>query len=167
MAKLSRADLKLFFETGDKPTQDQFADLIDSLLSLIDDSNLADLIKIKSETDGKIEVVFSDSFWQLTTDGGNFLESFIFLNSVSAFLASPFSSTDWDGAGITHRVTNERLYRVIANNSTIFQIVRTNAGLNKFKIFMPTFADNVAAIAGGLLINDMYKTATGEVRTVV
>jgi len=30
-----------------------------------------------------------------------------------------------------------------------------------------TYADNVAALAGGLVINDVYKTATGELRIVV
>jgi hypothetical protein len=32
---------------------------------------------------------------------------------------------------------------------------------------LSTFADNAAAIAGGLAINNMYKTATGELRIVV
>lgn len=31
----------------------------------------------------------------------------------------------------------------------------------------PTYADNAAAVAGGLAINRLYKTATGEVRIVV
>lgn len=30
-----------------------------------------------------------------------------------------------------------------------------------------TYADNVAALAGGLVLNDVYKTATGELRIVV
>lgn len=37
MAQLDRAALKEFFETGDKPTQAQFSDFIDSCLNLIDD----------------------------------------------------------------------------------------------------------------------------------
>lgn len=40
MAQLDRAALKAFFETGDKPTQTQFADLIDSLFNFIDDFSL-------------------------------------------------------------------------------------------------------------------------------
>jgi hypothetical protein len=32
---------------------------------------------------------------------------------------------------------------------------------------IPTFADNAAAIAGGLVADDVYKTATGELRIVV
>ena len=37
MAILSRADLKTFFETTDEPTEGQFADLIDSLVNIVDD----------------------------------------------------------------------------------------------------------------------------------
>lgn len=37
MAQLGRAALEAFFETGDKPTQAQFADLIESCLNLVDD----------------------------------------------------------------------------------------------------------------------------------
>lgn len=36
-AKVPRTVLKSYFETGDKPTQAQFADLIDSALNLVDD----------------------------------------------------------------------------------------------------------------------------------
>jgi hypothetical protein len=32
---------------------------------------------------------------------------------------------------------------------------------------LPTYANNAAAIAGGLVGNDIYKTATGELRIVV
>ena len=32
---------------------------------------------------------------------------------------------------------------------------------------LSTYADNAAAVAGGLSTNDFYKTATGEVRVVV
>jgi hypothetical protein len=39
MAKRTREQLKFWFETGDKPTEQQFADLIDSLFSLMDDGS--------------------------------------------------------------------------------------------------------------------------------
>ena len=29
---------------------------------------------------------------------------------------------------------------------------------------VPTFADNAAAVTGGLILGDVYKTATGELR---
>lgn len=32
---------------------------------------------------------------------------------------------------------------------------------------LPVYADNAAAITGGLSVNDVYKTATGELRIVV
>jgi hypothetical protein len=32
---------------------------------------------------------------------------------------------------------------------------------------LPTYADNAAAITGGLAVDSIYKTATGEVRIVV
>lgn len=46
MSALNRAALKLFFETGDLPTEAQFADLIDSSPNIIDDlaDDPADLI---------------------------------------------------------------------------------------------------------------------------
>jgi hypothetical protein len=32
---------------------------------------------------------------------------------------------------------------------------------------LPEFADNAAALAGGLIAGDIYKTSTGELRIVV
>jgi hypothetical protein len=32
---------------------------------------------------------------------------------------------------------------------------------------LPTYADNAAALAGGLVATNVYKTATGELRIVV
>jgi len=32
---------------------------------------------------------------------------------------------------------------------------------------LPTYANNAAAVAGGLSVNDVYKTATGELRIVI
>lgn len=40
MAAQGRTTLKSYFETGDKPTESQFADLIDSSLNLVDDANI-------------------------------------------------------------------------------------------------------------------------------
>jgi len=34
-------------------------------------------------------------------------------------------------------------------------------------VTLPTYADNAAAISGGLAVNSIYKTSTGEVRIVV
>ena len=32
---------------------------------------------------------------------------------------------------------------------------------------LPTYDDNAAAVAGGLSVNDVYKTTTGELRIVI
>jgi len=32
---------------------------------------------------------------------------------------------------------------------------------------LPTYADNASAVSGGLAVNDVYKTASGELRIVV
>jgi hypothetical protein len=32
---------------------------------------------------------------------------------------------------------------------------------------LPIYANNAAAVAGGLAVNDVYKTSTGELRIVV
>jgi hypothetical protein len=32
---------------------------------------------------------------------------------------------------------------------------------------LPVYANNAAAVAGGLAVNDVYKTSTGELRIVV
>ena len=37
----------------------------------------------------------------------------------------------------------------------------------KIRVILPTYANNADAITGGLVANDMYKTATGELRIVV
>ena len=37
----------------------------------------------------------------------------------------------------------------------------------RIRVILPTYANNAAALAGGLAINDMYKTVTGELRIVV
>ncbi len=43
----------------------------------------------------------------------------------------------------------------------------TNTFVNVVNASLPTYADNAAAITGGLAVNSIYKTATGEVRIVV
>lgn len=46
-------------------------------------------------------------------------------------------------------------------------VASTNTFVNKVNASLPTYADNSAAITGGLAVNSIYKTATGEVRIVV
>jgi hypothetical protein len=46
MTLQTRAALKLWFETGDKPTQSQFSDLIDSIPNIIDDAIQLKAVKV-------------------------------------------------------------------------------------------------------------------------
>jgi hypothetical protein len=60
------------------------------------------------------------------------------------------------GSGITATASNTvYVPSLVANGAVI-----TLSGL-------PTYADNAAAVAGGLAVNRVYKTATGELRIVV
>jgi len=70
------------------------------------------------------------------------------------------------------------IFRVFNDNGTagenFLQVARTGATvdyiepLKKLRLTnTPTFANNAAAIAGGLGVNDVYKTSTGELRIVV
>lgn len=43
----------------------------------------------------------------------------------------------------------------------------TGQFVTKVGVTLPTYADNATAILGGLAVNSIYKTATGEVRIVV
>lgn len=43
----------------------------------------------------------------------------------------------------------------------------TGQFVTKVGVTLPTYADNATAILGGLVVNSIYKTATGEVRIVV
>jgi hypothetical protein len=43
----------------------------------------------------------------------------------------------------------------------------TGQFVTKVGVTLPTYADNAAAVSGGLAVNSIYKTSTGEVRIVV
>lgn len=52
--------------------------------------------------------------------------------------------------------------------STFISFVESqNVFVNVENCVIPTYANNAAAISGGLAVNSIYKTATGEVRIVV
>lgn len=44
--------------------------------------------------------------------------------------------------------------------------VYAGQGPNGFTLNLPTYANNAAAIAGGLAVTQLYKTATGQVMVV-
>lgn len=51
-----------------------------------------------------------------------------------------------------------------SDNTKNFEIIEI---LNLIGGTFPTYADNAAAVAGGLAVGRLYKTSTGEVRIVV
>ncbi len=55
MAEKNRVALKSYFETGDRPTQQQFADLIDSFVSRLDDSFVATLPDASTAQKGVVQ----------------------------------------------------------------------------------------------------------------
>lgn len=212
----NRATLKAFFETGDVPTQAQFASLIDSLFALIDDNTVTKVIIVNvptvgDGTGGKIlkrgdAVIsmgeFGDNDTNITSDNGlsaaggemfvaNSEASFFFdgARRVSANAArsiiehAPGSvaveafSVDLRWAGVRFLVGNDVEVGIniptvgiieikAANVPTALTIIQINSRSIRFGN-IPTFADNAAALTGGLLIEDVYKTATGELRIVV
>ena len=54
MATKSRSELKNYFQTGDKPSQAQYADLIDSFITINDDTNLDPNGVILNENDRNV-----------------------------------------------------------------------------------------------------------------
>lgn len=81
MAQLDRAALKAFFETGDKPTESQFSDFIDSILNIIDDSPL-----IKTEITlipADVLTIFSNPKIVIPAPGPN---KYIFVSEFHIFL---------------------------------------------------------------------------------
>lgn len=146
----SRAVLKAFFETGDIPTQAQFAALIDGVLSIVDDSNLKNGIKIKSETDGKIQIQISDDNLFITNDGDTFNDQFLTMGTSKIKLFQ----TGIGGFVIANPASLNTVINIIAPGRIAIENI-------------PTFANNAAAISGGLAAPEIYKTATGELRIVV
>jgi hypothetical protein len=98
-----------------------------------------------------------------------------------------YKETDWDGTntsgvvivvkGDRHIVDEPQNY--IDRESVIVNEIDKQAGMSEFGFYahksnggifkqpLPTYADNDAAIAGGLTTDMWYKTSTGEVRIVV
>ena len=69
-------------------------------------------------------------------------------------------SENHDGAELSHEID------VTAENI----VIRAKGGASTLSLFMQnlgTYADNAAALAGGLIADEVYKTATGELRIVI
>lgn len=167
----SRAVLKSFFETGDIPTQAEFASLIDSLLSLVNNSNLKNDILIKSETDGKIQIKINDTGLEFTTDGGAFSESdFIFTpdfirlatkgKKVGIFITSgQFENIVMRGNPSS---VDPSFYAIGDEASVLIPrgLAITEKTLKEFAL-IPSFDNDFAASAGGLTKGDFYQTTGG------
>ena len=177
MAVLDRAALKLFFETGDKPTQAEFADLIDSLFALADPNSVQDTIVsavpilgtgaggqiIKRGVTTYSLTEFSDNEHWFTTDGGSGLVG------AAAYFGSSFNIVQFDG--LQQIVLTAALLTISHVNSSIKlatgSMILEGAGPGSPRIEldsnykfanMPAFADDAAAGVGGLVIGDAYQT---------
>lgn len=70
-----------------------------------------------------------------------------------------------DETGITYDTENDILTLAVGNTS-IFQM-KIVGSQNRVTLKVPTYANNTAALDGGLTANMIYKTSTGELRIVV
>ena len=55
----------------------------------------------------------------------------------------------------------------VINLQTSLDTISLRALITDTTLVVPTYADNAAAVSGGLAVNRVYKTATGELRIVV
>ncbi len=157
----NRATLKLFFETGDIPTEAQFADLIDSLLSLDDPNVIGASFTIQSPTASMVEIFIDDNSFDVTTDGFAALTGFlsIFTTSVAMGVGAKQILIDPSIQTIIER--DDTLPIIISSNSVKIFDLRNDGVNNRANLSIPTFANDAAAGAGGLTIGDLYQTAAG------
>lgn len=138
MSAESRAVLKAFFETGDKPTQDEFADLIDSFFNLTDDTvinllqtlyNSATETKVMLDNDSGASVVFSTAgggLVHIALDSGvvSFAGSFVNLEAALANIGFDYTFVNFSQFDIFFDVTNVpatssfRMFQMTNNSGT-------------------------------------------------
>jgi hypothetical protein len=119
--------------------------------------------------------------------GGNFVRPFVGDTGVQAYGITP--TVSWyesdaaaDEKGWLFGPSSGSLYlRTFSDDgfaaNIALQIFRTGNAVTSFQfnkaitpsggMILPTYANNAAALAGGLVVTNLYKTATGEVRIVV
>ena len=85
-------------------------------------------------------------------------------NSSPVLLTDKMVGTNVAGtpANVTKNFLVSDLLTLFQSNITLQNVI--NAGNTAT---LPTFADNAAAVAGGLSVTTVYKTAAGELRIVV
>ena len=183
MAELTRTALKLFFETGDKPTEAQFADLIDSLFTLIDNNTFTKVIIsnvpiVGDGTGGKVlkkdnaviqlgEFGLDDT--TISSDDGGFAAGgtmFNANNECSLYFAGLLGFTVANLGSVMNHNSEGAIIVGDPSPFAVTPLIIVKSDRTTFKN-LQTFADNAAALLGGLAIDDMYHTATGEVRIVV
>lgn len=169
MAKQTRATLKTYLETNDFPTQTEFADLIDSLISLVDGSNLNDGVKIKSKTNGKMQLEFDDGYIGITSDGDAWNDCYIYLEptNLEIWAGKAKLTMGLDGGTNLFAAADHELVLLSGNGNGMSVKKITATGQVQVRLnSLGTYADNATAIADGRILNEIYKTATGELRIV-
>jgi hypothetical protein len=102
MKKIPRAELKEHFQQGKMPTQEDFADLIDSMLNMLDegfDKSPEDGLKVEQLQGGKLlsfykDINIGEALWSLELDKAS--NSLSFQNGQAQPLLTLSSTTDSD-----------------------------------------------------------------------
>lgn len=81
-----------------------------------------------------------------------------YLKDTNISLTDKLLGTDADNSLLTKNFEISDLISFIKSTETF---------VSKTGMVLPTYANNAAAISGGLAVNSIYKTSTGEVRIVV
>ena len=66
---------------------------------------------------------------------------------------------------------NQQYFNEVVRSFSVYLEQARNPGTAVFNTLnllnLPTYANNAAAVTGGLSVNDVYKTSTGELRIVI
>ncbi len=131
MAKKTVAELKAFFETGDKPTESQFADLIESFISLLTESEIEATIlvnvpvagdgsggKILKKGDLLVQMgEYLENDFVITTDNGLFASGgYFWISDTAVFMG-------FNGYDVIAGKLNETELRLDPNNNIILRFL--------------------------------------------
>lgn len=70
-------------------------------------------------------------------------------------------------AALVHTHPQSQVTNLVTDLTTLTDNVALRALITNTVLVVPTYADNAAAVSGGLAVNRVYKTAAGELRIVV
>ncbi len=139
MAKKGRAALEAFFETGDKPTEAQFTDLIDSFINLVDQSTIDNTIIVNvpvvgSGIGGKV-LKRGDALIQIGEYGANDTtissDDGTFTSGGTLFIANGEISFYFDG---NIRISADSLNSFLSLATNTFIDLATASGIDKIRI---------------------------------